>query len=129
MKLKIKITREILRQSMMCGTTGITDINKNCAISLAIRDIMPDAVVECDYINPFPKYYPGTSVLIYDSETTTIVLPKRAKDFITRFDAKYSEPKKRLRMTLIDFEITLPNSVIETINISDIHKSPTLELS
>lgn len=40
MKIKIKVTKDILKRSMMCGVNDC-EVSRNCAISLAVREIAP----------------------------------------------------------------------------------------
>jgi len=42
-KMKIKVTKEILKKSMWCGTSaGRGQIITNCAVALAVRDIFQE---------------------------------------------------------------------------------------
>jgi hypothetical protein len=57
MKIKIKVTKDILRKSMMCGVAesrGLTEDKYtsvgNCAIAVAVRDVFPNAHVYMDGI-------------------------------------------------------------------------------
>lgn len=117
MKLKIKVTKDVLRESMWCGTpmAKSATISDNCAIALAVRDIFPLAQV-----TPFNiKTNTGNlHPLIY--------LPGNAKDFIREFDDL--NPDERILLPELEFEIDLPQAVIDAINIDDIVKSETLEL-
>lgn len=110
MILTIKITKEVLKRSMNCSGEEW----KNCAISVAIRDLMPDADVfnDCIEIDGLPRMY----------------LPKEAEDFTRRFDKLVLTPRKRLDLPEFSFQITLPDSVIEAIEIGDVEKSETLEI-
>lgn len=116
MKLKITVTKEVLRRSMWCGTEkqiGMTI--HNCAIALAVRDIFPWANILPNSIKPFG---PGFK----------LVIPHDQFDFITQFDELADTPELRLELPELSFEIDLPQEVIDAINIDDIHKSETLEL-
>lgn len=80
MKLKIKVTKDILERSKMCSTM----IGENCAIALAVRDIFPNAwVEEADIMPHFPK----------QNFSEYIPLPLSAKMFIEQFDKKISRRK------------------------------------
>lgn len=113
--LKIKITKEILYKSRFCSSMPW----ENCAISLAIRDILPNAAVCSKHIYPHG----------YEKETDKIRLPRIAKNFIREFDV--SSVFIRENMPEIEFEIDIPDSVIERINIDEIKSllvnHPTLE--
>jgi hypothetical protein len=119
MKIKIKVTHEILKRSMMCGTNNAI-IAKNCAIALAVREILPKAAVTTQYI--------------FTNETLEYVipLPAVAQIFIGKFDRLKSTPEKRLLMPELEFEVTLNEDVLNSINIEQaikaIQESKTLEL-
>ena len=116
MKLKIKITKDVLERSMYCGVKNSgKNIIENCAIAVAVRDIFPHAIVTGNCIYPFYKDY---RISIYHHQN----------NFIANFDALRGEPLKRLNLTPFDFEIDLPDEAIEKININDIYQSETLEL-
>jgi hypothetical protein len=117
MQLKIKVTKDILRRAMYCGTTkGF--ISENCPIALAVRDIFPEAVVEYYHINPF--------------KGSTLEIPHNAEQFIKRFDMLSGSPKDRLGLPEYEFTINIPDNVIEQINIEELRplliNHPTLEL-
>lgn len=119
MKLKINITKEVLKKSMWCGTEKMdisksTFISQNCAIACAICDIFPNASVAPNHI---------TFHICSDIE-----LPEVAQEFIVSFDILSHAPEERLNLPEFSFEIDVPESVIEQINIDDIKNSKTLEL-
>ena len=119
MKLKIKVTKEILKASMMCGTKPNDKEWLNCAIALAVRDIFPTAEVY------------GSSIEYNEDDTLISELPKIAERFIIRFDSLKDTPKERLKMTPIEFEVNIPDEVIDEIGIDQaieiINNSKTLE--
>jgi len=110
MKLKIKVTKDVLKRSAKCQSSPW----KNCAIATAIREIFPVAGVMNSKIriDGFPD----------------IFLPEAAQIFIKDFDKLQYSPSSRLNMPELEFEVNIPVELIETINISDIHKSETLEV-
>lgn len=116
-KLKIKVTKEILERSKMCGHTGnmLETIAENCAVALAVRDIFPNVWVERFYIKGLVK---------------PILLPGIATNFIISFDNTTSADRPNLPE--IEFEITIPDAVLEQINIEEIRplllNHPTLQL-
>lgn len=116
MNLLIKITKQVLETSSRCHYS----ISSNCAIAVAIRELLPDAIVGLNAIIPFGV---ATGDLI--------PLPDMAKDFIMDFDSK--QPEERRRMQPIEFEIDIPDSVIDQLQISEvttlIEESLTLELA
>jgi hypothetical protein len=117
MRLKIFVTPEILERAKWCGEVGGLAAY-NCAIALAVREIFPKASVTRHSIHPF------------DSPDFHMPLPSAATAFISDFDV--STPKQRPDMPPIDFEIDVPDSVIEMIGIEEateiIRKSETLEI-
>lgn len=125
MKLTIKVTKEILERSKMCkGDDPQHDIHENCAIALAVRDIMPKAVVTRMHIKPF-----GWGQLF--EIQPSIPLPVAAIDFIGKFDDAI--PEERVLMPEIEFDIELPEYFIDSVNIDEIkpllENHPTLSLA
>lgn len=124
-KLKIKVTKEILQRSMMCGLNAVS-IGANCAVALAVRDIFPTAAVSSKYIFPFMQ---DPDYIISDM---TINLPPEAESFISDFDNLVINPRGRLHLPELEFEIEIPDKILEYIDIKQItqllENHPTLEL-
>lgn len=124
MKLKIKVTKEIIEKAIWCGTESETGyhVSKNCAVALAVRDIFPEARVS------HLGFYPFCHTML-----DAIIIPSKAQDFIKHFDRLADNPEARLYMDPIEFEVDIPDSVIEYIGIDEIQKivekSETLELA
>ena len=126
MKLKIKVTKDILKKSVMCGAEMVDDyfhVAKNCAIALAVRDVFPYAGVDNEIISPFFTCPDLTMFLL-----PNIILPKDARDFINHFDSMRFNPQGRLDMPEFEFEVYVPEDIVNVINIEDIYQSETLEL-
>jgi len=117
MKIKIKVTKDILRRSMWCGTDKIGNdlIITNCAIALAVRDMLPDARVGVDSIYGHSPYFN-----IENSLDT--------RNFISSFGYLVDTPNQRLNLPEYEFEIELPAEVVDAIDIDDIYRSETLEV-
>ncbi len=136
MKITIKITKDILKKSMMCGSYPTDkNIGQNCAIALAIRDIFPDAHIQKYKI--LTNYYCKENILSKRGlatyvEEINILLPDIASDFIILFDSLRLIPENRLLLPELSFEIEISDELIETIGINEaieiINKSETLEL-
>jgi len=138
MKILIKVTREILEKSANCRSSK--ELGLNCAISLAVREIFPNAFTTREFILPnYPKSlyealfntYRYTHLYIDDVYPfAKISLPEKAIEFIEEFDLNDIEYRKN--MNPISFEVDVPHEVIHSIGISDIYKilseSKTLEL-
>lgn len=122
MKLKIKVTKEILYKSRYCRSDEAGAAAMNCAISLAVRDIFPNAFVGLVlmYFDNNGKRGIGEAVKNHGSTVS----------FINKFDV--SSPEERIKMPEYEFEIEVPESVIEKINIDELkpllENHPTLEL-
>lgn len=142
-KLKIRVTKEILDRSKMCNTdinVGMESNQKcegfagaNCAIALAVRDIFPNAWVDIFCIIPFAAGNTGLDIfrsISYPKPDNYIRLPQIASDFISRFDK--AEPQERVQMPEMEFEVEIPDEVIEQVNISEVAtllaNHPTLKL-
>lgn len=126
MKLKINVTKDILKKSAFCGEADVLVhyVSTNCAIALAIRDLFPYAWI----------YNTNVQFLEADNLHSRIIgkceLPKKAIKFILNFDVAL--PEERMKMRPISFEIEIPEEVIETINIEEalniVSKGKTMEL-
>lgn len=125
-KLKIKVTKEILEKSKHCGTIPGVRVIDNCPVALAVRDIFPKASV-IGTIYPFgfdtKKYERGIKM-------ETIPLTQEVRWFIVKFDE--ANPSERISLPELEFEVHIPDSIIEKINIDELRplliNHPTLEL-
>lgn len=136
-KLRINVTKEILFKTRMCAgvftyveNTKEEGIGANCAISVAIRDLFPDAWVGTDRIY-FDAYNDqGMFDWGKENQLITSALPEIARNFIREFDRK--TPEERMAMNPLSFEIEIPDIVIDTINIDEVKalltNHPTMEL-
>lgn len=136
-KLKIKVTKDILKKSAHCGIyeDERDAVGHNCAIALAVREIFPHAWV-C-----------RTEIAVYRAEEdildlmrgfkcvapiAKIYLPINAQWFIMNFDMLEGQPSERLLMEELEFEVEIPDVLLETINIDELREilknSSTLEL-
>lgn len=117
MNIRIHVTKNILRESHNCSkeNSGL-----NCAIALAVRDLLPNTKVRRCYLAFFDDSWN------YQESTT---LPVIASKFIDRFDL--NTPQQRLRMKPLSFDVDIPDSVIERIGIEEVNRiletSETLE--
>lgn len=132
-KLKIKVTKDILERAKYCGThpnQTSFEVPTNCAIALAVRDIFPDAWVSGESID---IYEPGTSFLDMDEMKMpydSIALPMDAQEFIELFDATMAEYRPLIKE--LEFEVEVPDRVINMISLDEIKSllknSSTMEL-
>lgn len=119
MKLKIKVTKEVLAATMRCGTFNNHEkISENCAIAFAVRDIFPMAMVGYENLRPLGCMNPNLIIKL-DGETTY---------FIQNFDSIKNYPELRLTLPEYEFEIELPDELVDLVNIADVYASPTLDL-
>lgn len=123
--LKIKVTKEILEKSKNCGYvknfkwfpsySAFENHNSNCAFACAVNEIFPKTNVSCH--NMFTPY-------------GVISLTAEMKRFIGKFD--YSTPEERMEFPEEEFEVSIPDNVIEKINIDEVQEVlktvPHLEL-
>jgi hypothetical protein len=123
-KLKIKVTKDILYESRFCGkgVGGAKAVGVSCAVSLAVRDVFPLAFVSREKIKVDGAFD--------NSEYAPIHLPVEAVRYIEQFDT--STISERLNMDEIEFEVEIPDSILEKINIDEIKplliNHPTLKL-
>jgi len=131
MKLKIKITQEILEASKFCMnetySASVSRIGQNCAIGKAIYALFGDkSWVFNDKIAIFPNgftfkpnfFYPKTDIV--EGEHIDIKLSFDITFFIEKFD-KLS-PKERVKIKPFEFEIDVPNEVVDLIGINQVYK-------
>ena len=118
-KLKIKVTKDILERSKYCGFQDGLTVSENCAVALAVRDIWPNAAVDGDNIWPNAAVNDGI-----------MPLPTEVSVYIIEFDNTY--PADRAKLPEIEFEIEIPDKVLESINIEELkpllENHPTLQL-
>lgn len=111
MKILIKVTKEILERSKGCQRQS-----DSCAISQAVREIFPAALVISGVINTGFNY--------------AIELPEAATCWYIVFDRSTNQQIEA--MPEFSFEIDVPNEVIEKIGLGEVYKilseSKTLEL-
>lgn len=152
MKIKIKVTQEILEASKMCGVEEdlpqasnhytmqehYKPISQSCAIALAIREIAPNAEVG-DATIVWGWSPPDWSILDESTEGSLRInrslqinetwLPEEAALFINEFDG--NTPEERVKMRHIEFEVDFPDALVAKIGIDQVHKvlssSSTLE--
>jgi hypothetical protein len=102
-------------------------IVNNCAIALAIWDVIPFISVDFCTIDFYtPKEYLSEVGRPY----ATTHLCEEAQALINRFDN--STPEGRRNMEPLSFELDIPDSVVENVSIEEItrliEKCPTVEL-
>lgn len=121
MLIRIYVTKEIYRRSMMCGTAIIVyagEVRKSCAIALAVREIAPFAEVFKNYIQWSGEDYYGK-------------LPLLAMEMISRFDGLTNNPTERLNLPEFHFDVYFPDELVDRIGLSELksilEKSETLE--
>ncbi len=113
-KLRIHVTKDVLKRSMMCG---VDNLDTNCAIALAVREVFPRANVW------------SRNIWVANGR---ILLPEVATKFIRRFDRLKFNPERRLKLHELSFDVLVPPSVIDAIGLAEVkaivEKSETLEL-
>lgn len=134
-KLKIKVTKEILEKAKDCQNTKQDPLGYNCAIALAIREVFPFALVYRTRIGVFEseehvmERFRGGE-FSRPKAIGCMALPIKAQQFIMAFDMK--SPQSRATMDEIEFEMEIPDDILETINITEVKEilktSKTLEL-
>lgn len=115
--LTIKVTKNILKKSAMCGKENYVNVPSKCAIALAVRDIFPHALVGGTVIIPFAEGYTSPKFAERNGKLT-ISLPMKAQIFISKFDDK--TPEERINSEEFSFDIDIPDEVINQINIDEV---------
>jgi len=119
MKLRIKITKEVLETTKTCGlacssnslklkSSETTKQGENCAVTYIFRELFPTCITGMDAI-----------YTEYGEKAITIAhLPVSVSEFIQLFDT--SSPNKRARIKPFDFEIELTEEALELITIEEV---------
>lgn len=115
MKIRIKITKDILKRSINCSCNELR--TRNCALAIALQEVFPDAWVGLDIMS-----FSGSSFVPTTSEM---------RDFINEFDGTFPK-EERLELPEQSFEINVPDGIIKAISLHELEtilsKSSTLEL-
>jgi hypothetical protein len=107
---KIQVTQAIIHQCKHVGVPGDTGAVGNvCPIAVTIKHMFPDAYVANEYLFPYGEH-----------TTSKIELPPVAKDFINLFDSLCMMPNVRLKIPAFEFEIEIPDEVVEGIDVRDV---------
>lgn len=147
MKLRITVTKEILQKTVMCGVgPDLNNPGHHCAVAEAVREIFPNAYIGgygliFNHIptkeNPLAIDVSGGDIEQAITKGEGCRLPSEAVNFIKEFDSyaeeeEYEDCKKRLDMPEISFEIEVPTSAIDSLDIKEVERiisqSKTLEL-
>jgi len=128
MKIKINITRDVLEKTKDCKSS--IAIGRNCAVSFAVRELIPLAFVSSKIIHLNGDIDMGGHVL----HALQVTLPQEAINFITLFDM--CKPEQREILEPFSFYITLNQEhlqyLADNIGISEVYRvlseSNTLEL-
>lgn len=113
-EFKIRITKKIIAHCKNCGAeNNKAEINRNCAIAFALKDIFPDVYVTNYYIFPF-------GIDDEKLEDVKISMPVIAQQFVKLFDGFYLTPDLRLLLPEFEFTINIPDKAINRINIDEI---------
>lgn len=113
-QFRIRITKDIIEQCKNCGTgSDQSAIPRNCAIAFALQDIFPEVYVTNFYVFPF-------GINDANRKDVKILLPEIAQQFIKLFDGFYLMPNLRPLLPEFEFEIDIPDEVIDAINIDEI---------
>lgn len=137
MKIKIHITKEVLRESMYCER-GEKEVGFNCAVSVAVQKIFPLSFTSIKYLFFMNEEEYKREIAYRSTHETydlgslfTAELPAKATMFIVEFDN--SSPEERERMQPMSFEIDVPEEVINRIGLDEVKKllseSKTMELA
>lgn len=100
MKIKVNITKEVLKKSAWCGL-GKELISQSCAIAVALKPLGKVGVGPEDVAFWGPKY-------------NCVDLPKEAMKFIHTFD--HATPQQRLEMEPVSFIMDIPDRYLENVD-------------
>ena len=107
---KIQVTKEIITQCKEVGALNNADIIGNkCPIAIAVKHIFPEVHVTNFYLFPFGMH-----------TENKIPLSPIAQNFIKLFDSLSMIPRTRLIIPAFEFEIEIPDTVLEQIDIGEL---------
>ena len=113
-EFKIRITKEVIEHCKYCGAENNEhELNRNCAVAIALKDIFPDVYVTNYYIFPF-------GIDTEERGNIKITMPLIAQQFIKLFDGFCLTPNLRLLLPEFEFVINIPDEAIDHINIAEI---------
>jgi len=107
-KLKVKVTKEILRKSMNCGIDSNKKVSENCAVAYAVREVFPEASIDTPYYYPFNDH---------------IVANHNGSNFIIDFDLLRRHPEKRLDLPETEVELEITEEILDEL----IRRTPDYE--
>ncbi len=106
----IRITKDIIEHSKNCGVGNSNgEIERNCAVAFALKDIFPNVLVTNYDIFPF-------GIDAGEAENIKITMPGIAQQFIKLFDGFSLMPNLRLLLPEFEFTINIPFS-LQTVNV------------
>ncbi len=115
-QFKISITKDIIHQSKNCGIDNdLYKIGTDCAVAVALQDIFPHVYVTNFYIFPF-------GIENNQLKHLKIALPLVAQQFIKLFDGFCFAPKLRLMLPEFEFNVDVPDEIINVINIDEVQE-------
>jgi hypothetical protein len=107
---KIQVTKEIISQCKEVGALDNRDIIGNkCPIAVAVKHIFPEVHVSNYYLFPFGM-----------RTEQKIPLSLIAQNFIKLFDSLCMIPRTRSIIPAFEFEIEIPDTVLEQIDIREL---------
>ena len=115
-QLKVIVTKQVFAECKNCSKAEVAE---NCAIAVALKYIFPKVHVSNLFIFPF-------GVETSEANKLKIGLPEIARNFITLFDSLSAIPRVRLLLPEFEFEISIPDEIIDNINIDGIMPEPEL---
>jgi hypothetical protein len=120
-KLKVKITQGILRQSAECGFDG-NRITKSCAITNAIRHIIPNAATGLNQI-----VLAGNHIGHHNGIKFVDAFDDCFRDAKSGLITRQEGIRRRLALPETEVTITLSDEFIQSINIDDLKTAVSKE--
>lgn len=101
MRLRIKITKEIIEKAVWCGTDNEPDVPENCAVALSLKELFPDV------------YVTRKAICFKGYKFPFVEIPSEGRMFIEDFDRLCDNPEARLYMDPVSFTIDIPEAVVK----------------
>jgi len=104
MKFKIKITKDVIDKSLLCGTDAKNvEISTNCAFAVAFRELIPVRV------------WLAETFFIDEDDEIIARVPNSPEQigFINNFDRLKNKPEERYKLVGQEFDVEIPDAIIE----------------
>lgn len=129
MRIRIRITRELWTRCMMRGWRFRGNLYTEHPLELAIQEMVPEAMLMHRYINWDSTLFElkdladkSIKQMLISQQIPHTELPGALMAVLDTFDELITTPAKRLNLPPVQFEVEVPDSVIQKIGITQAYK-------